>query len=208
MKPFGGKYSARPSGERDALSTSSEPQPAHRLTLELQRAETLAVMLAHSRSSNLIEVSDYLAGMYICNWDHLSEYWNEQERDDLEILLRDICRISPQRWHSWIELYDQQRHENDPKKWHLFRSWKKQSPGETLPQFSDALAIIFRQAEELAPAYDRTDKRSIPVLNLECVLLSIVRNLGSEVSRRLALSGLDIERLEREVLLPRRRPRT
>ena len=207
MKLFGGKGSARPSGG-DALSASNEPQPAHRLTLELQRAETLATMLAHSRSSNLIDVSDYLAGLYICNWDHLSEYWNEQERDDLEILLRDICRISPQRWHSWIELYDRQRHEKDPQKWHLFRGWKTQNSGKAPIQFSDALSTVLKQAEELAPAYDRSDKRSIPILNLECVLLCIVRNLGSEISRKLGLSGLDIDRLEREVLLPRRRPRT
>jgi hypothetical protein len=40
------------------------------------------------------------------------------------------------------------------------------------------------------------------------VLLCIVRNLGSEISRKLALSGLDVAKLEKEVLIPRRRPRT
>jgi hypothetical protein len=202
MKASGGKDAARSHAGRDG-----EPLPSHRLTLELQRVEKLASMLAHSRCSQAIEISDYLAGMYICNWEHLSEYWADQNREEVEDLLRRICRISPQRWHSWIELYDRQSQESGAHGWHLFGNWKKQKAAQMPPRPSAALRTVLQQAEQFAPAYDRTEERSIPILNTECVLLSIVRNLGSEISRRLALSGLDVARLERDVLLPRRRPR-
>jgi hypothetical protein len=175
--------------------------------LELQRAEKFASMLAHSRASNVIEVSDYLAGMYICNWEHLSEYWPDQNRDEVESLLRSICRISPQRWHAWIELYDQQQRGNDAPAWNPLRMRKKRKPVEAPLRPSDALATVLKQAEQVAPAYDRTEDRSLPILNTECVLLCIARNLGSEISRKLARSGLDVARLEKEVLLPKRRPR-
>ena len=208
MKPFSGKNSTRSQGRSRTQNRNGEPLPSHRLTLELQRVEKLAAMLAHSRSSHTIEISDYLAGMYICNWEHLCEYWADHNREAVEGLLRSMCSISPQRWHSWIELYDRQRREDTAHGWHLFRRWKKKNVAHPLPRPSAALLAVLKQAEQLAPSYDRTEERSIPILNTECVLLSIVRNLGSEISRKLALSGLDIVRLEREVLLPRRRPRS
>jgi hypothetical protein len=207
MKPFGSRNRARTPGDGNAQSAGGDAQASHRLTLELQRAEKFAAMLAHSRVSNVIEVSDYLAGMYICNWEHLSEYWAENDRENVEDLLRKICQISPQRWHAWIELYDQQRHEKVAPRYRVFRRRKNEEPGARPLQSSDALATILKQAEQIAPAYDRKEGRSLPILNTECVLLSMVRSLGSEISRKLALSGLDVARLEKEVLLPRRRPR-
>ena len=208
MKLFGGKDSARESRDGDAQwSSGGEAQASHRLTLELKRVETFAAMLAHSRSSNVIEVSDYLAGMYICNWDRLSEYWDDHERDEVESLLRGICRISPQRWHSWIEFYDRQKNGRRRKNWNPFREFKEKSAVEMTAEPSAALADIFKRAEEIAPAYDRTGERSLPILTTECVLLCIVRNLGLEVGRKLAATGLDVARLEKDALLPRHPPR-
>jgi hypothetical protein len=208
MKPFGGKDSTRAQGGADGPDSSDESLPRHRLTLELQRVEKFAAMLAHSRSSPTIEISDYLAGMYICNWEHLSEYWADQNREEAEALLRSVCQISPQRWHSWIKLYDEQHGKKTVHGWHLFRLRRSQTVDQEPPGPSAALREVLEQAEKIAPAYDRTEQRSIPILNTECVLLCIVRNLGSEISRKLALAGLDVARLEREVLLPRRRPRS
>src|SRR6202453_3902834 len=83
----------------------------HRLTKDLSRAETLANMLAQSRAAQAVEVADLLAGMYIYDWERLSKYWEDQ--DNIEQYLQQICRISPQRWHHWIQFYDQQRHRDD-----------------------------------------------------------------------------------------------
>jgi len=207
MKLFGGKDSARPSGRGDARDSNGEPQASHRLTLELKRAETFATMLARSRASQAIEVADLLAGMYICNWDRISHYWDESRHDEVEDLLRRICQISPQRWHSWIEHYDHQHREEENPSWHLFGFLKRQKTAEKPLRPSAALATALKQAEQIAPSYDRTADRSIPILTTECVLLSIVRNLGSEVSRKLLATGLDVARLEKDVLLPRRPPR-
>jgi hypothetical protein len=207
MTPFDGKQSARPdAGQREGESKEETPK-SHRLTLELQHSEKFAAMLAHSRASNVIDVSDYLAGMYICNWEHLAEFWPEGDRENVEELLQNICQISPQRWHSWIEMYDRQQRQAEAPRWKFFGKRKPEKASEAPLRPSDALATVLKQAEQIAPAYDRTLERSLPILNTECVLLCIVRNLGSEISRKLALSGLDIGQLEKEVLLPRRRPR-
>lgn len=207
MKLFGGKDSARPSGRGDAENSSAEPPASHRLTLELKRAETFAAMLARSRASQFVEVSDFLAGMYICNWERISQYWDDHDQEAVESLLHKICQISPQRWHSWIELYDRHRRESEPRGWDFLRRLKRDEPEEKPLQPSAALATVLKQAEQIAPAYDRTGDRSIPILTSECVLLCIVRNLGSEVSRKLAATGLDVARLEKDVLLPRHPPR-
>jgi hypothetical protein len=206
MNLFRRKKAARPPSPV-ATARFAFTSDSHRLTLELKRVETFAAMLANSRRSNVVEVSDYLAGMYLCNWDHLAQYWNEHDQEQVENILREVCKISPQRWHAWIELYDQQKQQTNRKGWRRFRLSRDGDSREISIQPSRDLATILRQAEKIAPAYDRTPDRSIPILTTECVLLCIVRNLSSVISRKLALSGLDIARLEREVLVPRRRPR-
>jgi hypothetical protein len=177
------------------------------LTLDLARASTFAAMLANSRASSVIEVSDLLAGMYISNWDRLSTYWREEDREEIESFLRGICRISPQRWHSWIEFYDDLRRKGQ--RWQVWRSLsklKKASHGESALRPSAALAAVLKHAEELAPSRDSVGERSIPILTSECVLFCIVRSFGSEVSQKLAATGLDASRLERDALFPRRAP--
>lgn len=201
LKPVSGQVSAHRRGHLES--------DTHRVTLELARAETFAAMLAKSRKSQVIEVSDLLAGMYICNWDRLSFYWHEEDREEIETLLRGICRISPERWHSWIEIYDGLRHKGE--RWHLLRpleKLKKSAVAETLLRPSAALASVFKHAEEIAPSRDSVGGRNVPILTSECVLLSIVRSFGSEVTRRLAGTGLDAGRLERDALFPRRAPLT
>jgi len=206
MKLFGGKDSARPSGRGDAPDSGGAQPASHHLTLELKRAETFAAMAARSRASSAIEVPDLLAGMYVCNWDRISKYWEENRQDEVEDVLRRICQISPQRWHTWIEQYDRHHQEEKPG-WRLLGRSTNEKSDQDPAQPSASLAALLKQAEQLAPAYDRTSDRSIPILTTECVLLCIARNLRSEISRKLIATGLDIARLEKDVLLPRRPPR-
>jgi hypothetical protein len=186
------------------------PRPAsHRLTLDLARAETFASMLAKSRASRIIEISDLLAGMYICNWERLSAYWQEEDREEIETFLRGICRISPQRWHSWIEVYDDLRRKGESwQGWRPLSKLKRAPLAESDLRPSAALAAVFKHAEEIAPSRDSVGKHPIPILTSECVLLAIVRSFGSEVGRKLAATGLDAGRLERDALFPRRAPLT
>jgi hypothetical protein len=189
-----------------AVGNGSLPSASHRLTLDLARAKICATMLANSRSSRTIEVADLLAGMYICEWDRLSRYWEEEDRERVEDFLRKICRISPQRWHSWIQWYDRERHEGEWRGWRSLGRRRKQQPGGKPLQPSAALASVLKQAEEIAPFRDTLDGQSLPILTSECVLLCIARNFGSAISRRLAETGLDAPRLERDVLFPKRAP--
>ena len=147
--------------------------------------------------------------MYICNWERLSVYWEVEDRDEIETFLRGICRISPERWHSWIEFYDELRRKGE--RWQVWRplsKLKKNFPADSALQPSADLAAVLKQAEEIAPSRDPVGGRALPILTSECVLLCIVRSLGSEVSRKLAGTGLDAGRLERDALFPRRAPRT
>jgi hypothetical protein len=205
-RKFDPKFASRQAHPSDRGHLAS---PTHRVTLELSRAESFAAMLASSRSSQVIEVSDLLAGMYICNWDRLSLYWHEEDREEIETFLRGICRISPQRWHSWIELYDGMRKKGE--RWHLLRPLEKlkklAAPDSTLRP-SAALAAVFKHAEEIAPSRDSVGGSNVPILTSECVLLCIVRSFGSEITRKLAGTGLDTSRLERDALFPRRSPLT
>jgi hypothetical protein len=73
-------------------------------------------------------------------------------------------------------------------------------------QPSAALASVLRQAEQITPFHERTSGRSIPILTSECVLLCIARSYGSEISRKLAATGLDAAKLERRALSPKRGP--
>jgi hypothetical protein len=178
---------------------------SRRITLSLSRAGRFAAMLARSRASAVIEVSDVLAGMYISDWEHLSQYWEEEDQDHVEEWLRKFCGISPQRWNSWIELYDQERLDGKGEKPWRGKKREGHRMNESL-QKSVALEDVLRQAEQIAPFYDRDGERKLPILTSEAVLLCIARSYGTEISRNLASSGIDTTKLEKDVLFPRRAP--
>ena len=176
--------------------------------MELTRSESLALMLANSRAAAVMEVSDLLAGMYIYSWERLSKYWDADHREQVERLLQQICQISPQRWSYWIQLYDKKRREGEKQSGWL-PPWKpkKAQLAERTLNHSAALTLLLKRAEEIAPAHDTVDGRNIPILTSECVLLCIVRGNQSEISRKLASSGLDVPKLEKDALSSRRATR-
>lgn len=208
MKFFGRNRGAPDRNSDSKAAITSAASASHRITLGLARAENLASMLARSRASEAIEVPDMLAGLYLSDWERLSPYWREADQDQIEDFLRKICDISPQRWHSWIELYDSERKAEDKQNgWNPFR--KRQEPpleAGTPLRLSTALAEIFKNAGEIAPYSDIVEGRKVPILTVECVLLCIARTYGSEISRNLAATGLDISRLERDAFFPKRGP--
>jgi hypothetical protein len=184
---------------------AAEQAIEHRMTKDLSRAETLATMLAQSRAARAVEVADLLAAMYIYDWERLSRYWEEQ--DSIEGYLQQICRISPQRWHHWIQFYDGQRQVEDKT-----GPWKWLRPSKIVRSVSKDLAPsaelrgIFQRAEEVAPAHDLVDDRMIPILTCECVLLAMAQKTDSEIGHRLISSGIDINALEQAARNPRHAP--
>jgi hypothetical protein len=179
---------------------------SHLLTLDLSRAEALAMMLAHSRASQAVEISDLVAGMYLYDWDRLSKYWEYEDHERVENLLRTICRISPERWNYWIQLYDKKRRngEKGRSSLPLLRRFQKQAVPEPPPRHSAELAAVLKEAEEIAPFRGASGRRNVPILTSECVLLCIVRSRQTEISRRLAASGVKVPELERDALSSRR----
>lgn len=178
---------------------------SRRITLSLSRAGRFAAMLARSRASAIIQVSDLLAGMYISDWEHLSQYWEDEDLDHVEAWLRKFCAISPQRWNSWIESYKQEHLDGvGEKPWH---GKKREAYRTSEPLLkSHALEDVLRQAEQIAPFYDRDGDRRLPILTSEAVLLCIARSYGTEISRNLAATGIDTQKLEKDALFPRRAP--
>jgi hypothetical protein len=203
---------ARPESRTEARSSTNgarklapEKTVEHRLTKDLSRAETLATMLAQSRAAQAIEVSDLLAGMYIYDWERLSKYWEDEVK--IEEYLQQICRISPQRWHHWIQFYDHQRN-GDPQP----GPWKWLRPAKNVKTVSKDLApsaelrAIFQRAEEIAPAHDLIEDRLIPILTCECLLLAMAQKTDSEIGHRLISSGIDVSTLERVARNPKHAP--
>jgi hypothetical protein len=184
---------------------ANDGEVTHRLTKDLARAESLARMLAASRASAVVEVADYLAGMYIYEWERLSKFWPEQ--DEIEGFLQRICQISPQRWHQWIEFYDRERRGEDVHKLgRIFGSITTDKNNEKWPTASSELTSILRRAEDIAPHHDSYEGRSVPILTSECVLLSIAKNESSAISQTLRETGLDIASLEQAARNPKHAP--
>lgn len=177
----------------------------HRLTKDLARAENLARMLAESRAAGAVEVADLLAGMYLYEWERLSKFWDEQS--EIERFLQQICRISPQRWHYWMEFHDRQRREvGQQKKWRALGSVKKKAGREKPLGRSAELESVLEKAGRIAPFHDTVEGKPIPILTCECVLLAIARCTDSETGQRLAASGLDIASLDRAARNPKHAP--
>jgi hypothetical protein len=207
MKLFGRRLSgALPQPSQSGQSISgSDAEVTHRLTKNLARAESLARMLAASRASAVVEVVDYLAGMYIYEWERLSKFWQQQE--EIEGFLQRICQISPQRWHQWIEFYDRERREEDGRTSNrpLGSSNVAKTDGKA-PLASRDLNSILRKAEDIAPHHDSYEGRLLPILTSECVLLAIANNEGSSIGQTLRDSGLDVASLEQAARNPKRAP--
>jgi hypothetical protein len=200
----------RPATLRPTISPQTGDQAnqatlTHRLTRDLVRAERLAQMLAKSRAAAVVDVPDFLAGIYIYEWERISRFW--EEHGEIERLLQRICQISPQRWHHWIEFYDASRKEADKKPGLFFSEAKKpaRNDGKPLPRSAE-LDLVLRNSEAIAPHHDTVNGRTIPILTSECVLLCIAFNDGSELGRRLRETGLDISMLERAARNPRHAP--
>jgi hypothetical protein len=204
----GGRRKGDKTAAKGAAKSRTESLPveaSHRLTKELARAESLAEMLAHSRAASAIEVADLLAGMYIYDWERISKYWPEQ--DGIEEYLQQICRISPQRWHYWIEFYDQQRRGDEkPPKWQWPRPAKSPEADTKPLARSGELTALLKIAEAMAPAHDVQEGRNIPILTCECVLLAITKRTDSEIGHRLVASGLNVAELEQAARNPRHAP--
>lgn len=188
------------------------PRADRRFTVGFARASQLAGMVAKSRAARQIEIADILAGMYIYEWERLSKFWHD--REPVEEFLQRICGISPQRWHHWIELYDQQRRQEEADLTSPWRRLMQRANSATsdktgndagLP-YSSELEQVLRAAAEISPFRDDQGGQSIPVLTAECVLLCIARNAESEVGRNLRETGLDLSALERAARDPRRAP--
>ena len=196
------------SWKKPGQGAGKNPLPAttHRFTRDLACAESLAMMLANTRASEVIEVSDLLAGIYIDNWERLSRYW--PDADAIEPFLQDFCRISPSRWQYWIQYYDEMRRGENrwrPFGWRWFR--RDKTPfSEKVFQRSAELEAALRAAEAIAPYRDTSGEQSIPILTTECVLLAIAKNADSEIGRRLVESGLDVGTLERVARFPKHAP--
>lgn len=209
MRIFGRKAAADASRRTHAGGQKEgQPSSSHRVTLDLYRAEVLAAMIAKSRSSESLELTDLLAGMYISNWERLSRYWANNKQDEIEMLLQRICRISPQRWHSWIESYQTSRGDSGKRVWQRLRISKNGAARGEAPWPSADMLSVLKRAEQLTPFREKSGSASTPILTMECVLLCMLRSSGSEIGRRLTATGIDETKLERDVLLPRRSPLT
>jgi len=209
MKLLGKKAGKTATGARTPASRTPHPfdELPMRLTRELERAANLAVMLAQSRALGTVSAVDFLAAMYLNHWEGLERYWHDAE--EIEKYLASVCRVSPQRWHKWLLEYDAERREEALQARRKFTLGRKPSRRETGGDglgMSRELESVLRRAGRISPVRDPEEGRTIPILTSESVLLAMARDGDSEVGRRLASTGLDVEKLERAARDPKRAP--
>jgi hypothetical protein len=218
MKLFGKKRAEGARASQIATDSAPPASVSHRLTLDLSRCMDMAAMLASSRASQFIEIPDFLAGLYLYEWDRISQYWPEERREQVEEILREICLISPQRWNYWIQLYDKRRKDGEPQSnWEKLVKPRAELPDAEAPTPSATFRGAMESAQRLTPFRDSKHKgervdgedffnEGVPVLTTECLLLSIAKYTSSDSGRKLADSGLDLVMLERATLDPKRSP--
>lgn len=182
-----------------------------RLTRDLLRAFELAIMVAHSRASETIEVSDLLGAMYIDNWEHLKRYWPDPK--EVEKTLRKLCEFSPQRWNYWIKTFAETRDDQPRKKWFGVPIPPMRRAGKDAEIFfgkdfelSEQLRAALKAADKIAPYQDRVGTRTIPIVSSDCVLLCLVKNTTSDVARKLLATGIDLRALEKAARFPKYAP--
>jgi len=177
-----------------------------RLTKELDRTARLAVMLAKSRALRSISAADFLAAMYLNHWERLERYWDEPT--EIETYIVSLCRVSPQRWHKWLLEYEASRLDGEThrsRKISLGRRQERETQNDGFG-LSRELQSVFRRAARITPGRERHGEKTIPILTSESVLLAMARDTVSELGQRLALSGLNIDKLERSAKDPRKAP--
>lgn len=199
-----------PDNGGETAPSEAEATP-RRLTRDLLRAFELAVMLAHSRASETIEVADLLGGMYINNWEQLKRFWPDPH--EAEKTMRKLCEFSPPRWNYWIKSYNETRDDRPSKKWFgvpippMRRGGK--DPGIFFGKdfdLSEQLRQALRAADKIAPYSDRVGARTIPIVSADCVLLCMVKNTTSDVARKLLATGIDLRALEKAARFPKHAP--
>ena len=162
-------------------------------------------MLAKSRAARAVAVADFLAAMYLDNWDHLSQFWNEPE--EIEPFLRKLCSVSPQRWHRWLLEFEDGQGAKIAGRRIRFRGALKDKVSQVrAPGKSRDLEGVLRRAGQISPLREKAAENGVPILTSECVLLAIARDTESEVGRRLFLSGLNLGRLEIAARTPKHAP--
>lgn len=195
----------------DNGEVTPEYETPRRLTRDLLRAFELAVMLAHSRASETIELADLLGAMYLDNWDHLKRYWPQPQ--EAEKTMRKLCEFSPQRWNYWIKTYHETRDDQPRKKWFGVPIPPMRRAGKDAGMFfgkefelSEQLRMALKAADRIAPYQDRVGTRQIPIVSSDCVLLCMVKNTTSDVARRLLSTGIDLKALEKAARFPKHAP--
>jgi len=194
----------------DGRATPDVEAP-RRLTRDLMRAFELAIMVAHSRASETIEVADLLAAMYLDNWEHMKRYWPDTK--EIEKTLQKLCEFSPQRWNYWIKTFCETRDGRSTKKWFgvpippMRRSGAEDEIffGKNF-ELSEQLKAALKAADRIAPYSDRVGTKTIPIVSSDCVLLCMVKSTTSDIARKLLATGINLRELEKAARFPKHAP--
>ncbi len=182
----------------------------------LMYCEMFALMLCHDRRSPNIELCHLLAGIYLAHVEKLSKYWQDLEQFEQLVLVE--CRLDWPRWFYWIQLYEALFHRKrnsfigQLRRWSIAIRWRNgkiwgHGPFyEKFKKRSPELDAIYAAAKEMAKYRSNAASQAIPVLTPEDLLLAMAKQTHLEVGRKLADSGLDLQRLEQVVKVGKIQP--
>ncbi len=183
----------------------------HRVTKDLDRAETLAAMLAHSRASRTrgsgrpsrrnvhLRVGASFKILGAPGRNRNLPPANLPHQPAALAPLDSVLRPATPRGRAAKDLAIAERLEG-------VKTKAGQPDGKPLPKSAELQAVL-KNAEQLSPARDFVDGRPIPILTCECVLLAIAKRTDSEIGHRLVATGLDIISLEESARNPKHAPK-
>ncbi len=149
-----------------------------------------------AEESGPITVTHLLRSLYVVDLERMLLYWNSwRDWVKIESVMRRFCGLTRPRWVYWLELYESTRRKRKP----AFLN--------KLIPYDAHVAAIFEEAAGLAARY----RKGSSEIGFREIFLATTKHQDLTPIGALLATGLDLSRLERDVISGRRlnsRPRT
>jgi hypothetical protein len=200
-------------------TSPSKPQEdfafvTHEDTRDLRWAKTFASLIAFTNLRDELHVSDLLAGIYVANWERVSEFWAHARQ--FEDLVAEHCDWSEPRWLTWQRWEHESMNEREGFRFPLTLWFRGKKLGKrrffgTMFRASQEWKQVFESAEHMTPHTVVSPApwlkgRVMPLLTPEVMILALTRTEGISIGDRLRKSGLMIEKLEEAAMRPIQSP--
>jgi hypothetical protein len=175
--------------------------PGYATSRHFRLAETMAIVIAHSKQQKEIQLRDQVAGIYVANFERVLQFWPNAAA--LEDFIAENCDWSEHRlmtWERWTyETLHPPRTITIPFTSRFFIIRRKHTFSFKVFAQTEELKRVFDTAERLSPNKVTTSGRLVPLITPELFLFAVMRTDGIPISERLIESDIRLNELERVV---------